>query len=272
MEKIANVLLTGGTGRLGKKLIQAINTLDFSLDVLTRVSVPAPNTGVGYVTADLTDRTSLTGALNRNYDVVVHCASNPRESESVDVNGTQNLLRALGGRNVKNFIYLSIVGVDKTDYRYYQSKMKAEESIAASGIPYSILRVTQFHDFVRERILADGGDSEISWIPAGLKFQSIDLGDVVKKILLLVKGQPTYSISQIGGPEVLSVEDMIRDYQTIVSRDKNFEMTTSLNDFQKLFASGINLCPNNRWGSCAWRDYLSLRQNESGALDERKNS
>lgn len=265
MKKIAKVLLTGGTGQLGKMLIREVAAQHFSIDVLTREKEFASKTNIGYVSADLTNYTSLTGALNQDYDVVVHCASNPKESDLIDVKGTQNLLGAIEGKNVKNFIYISIVGVDKTTYKYYQNKLRAEELIIGSGVPYTILRITQFHDFVLNRILVGGNENEVSMIPAGLNFQPIDLSDVSKRILQLIKSAPTNSILQIGGPEILNIQEIIQDYQKILKPRKKIETTTNLNDFQKLFTTGINLCPNNKWGSTTWRNYLTLKQKENNS-------
>ncbi len=265
MKKNTKVLLTGGTGQLGKMLIREADIQHLSIDILTREKKSGSKTNITYVKADLTDYTSLNGALNTDYDVVVHCASNPKESDLIDVKGTQNLLGAIKGKGVKNFIYTSIVGVDKTTYKYYKNKLRAEELIIGSGVPYTILRITQFHDFVLNRILFDGNENEASIIPAGIKFQSIDLSDVCKKVFQLIESENTNSILQIGGPQILNIQDIIRDYQRIIKPSKKIETTTNLNDFQKLFTSGINLCTNNKWGSTTWRNYLSLKQRENNS-------
>lgn len=258
-----SLLLTGGTGQLGKMLLNELSLQHFAIDVLTRGKEFASNSAIKPVNADLTDYTSLADALAHDYDVVVHCASNPRESDMVDVEGTQNLLRAIGNRNVKNFIYISIVGVDKTPYRYYQHKLRAEESIINSGIPYTILRITQFHDFVLNRILDVRDENDVILVPGGLKFQSIDLADVCKRIDQLIQIGAGDSIQQIGGPEILKIEDIVQDYQKIFTSTKSIRSTSTLNDFQKLFTTGINLCPDHKWGTTTWRDYLSLKRREN---------
>lgn len=251
------VLLTGGTGQLGKMLLNNLGLQHFTIDVLTRRKEPASNSGIGYINADLTDGAGLNSALTHDYDVVVHCASHPRESDMVDVEGTRNLLKAVGNRNVKNFIYVSIVGIDKAAYGYYQNKLRAEELIIKSGIPYTILRITQFHDFVLNRILNAGHENEVIVIPAGLKFQSIDLADVCKRINQLIQGGAGNSIQQIGGPEILEIETIVQEYQKIFKPAKRIQFTTNLNDFQRLFTTGINLCPDHKWGTVSWGDYLS---------------
>jgi len=252
-----NVLLTGGTRQLGRVLLNELDTQQLSVSVLTRGKPLASSSGMKVINADLTDPASLNNALSCDYDVVIHYASNPRESDTVDVKGTENLLKAVGKGNVKNFIDISIVGVDKSTYRYYQDKRRAEELVISSGVPYTILRITQFHDFVLNRILNAGEGNDVITVPAGLKFQSIDLSDVSKKIKQLIESGPCNSILQIGGPEILDADDIIRGYQTIVKPAKRVQFTSTLNDFQKLFTTGINLCPDQKWGTVTWGDYLS---------------
>lgn len=245
---------------MGRMLLNELDTQHLSVFVLTRGKAFASSSGMKIINADLTDRASLNSALGHDYDVVIHCASNPRESDMVDIKGTENLLEAVGNGNVKNFIYISIVGVDKATYRYYQDKRRAEELVINSGVPYTILRITQFHDFVLNRILDAGNENDVIVIPAGLKFQPIDLVDVCKRIGELIESGPANSILQIGGPEIMEIEEIVQQYQTIMKRARRIEMTSTLNDFRKLFTTGINLCPDQKWGSISWKDYLLSKQ------------
>ncbi|MEN6454601.1 MAG: NAD(P)-dependent oxidoreductase, partial [Prolixibacteraceae bacterium] len=107
MREMINVLLTGGTGQLGRMLLNEFDTQQLSVSVLTRGKALASSSVMKVINADLTDRASLNNALSCDYDVVIHCASNPRESDTVDVKGTENLLEAVGKGNVKNFIDIS---------------------------------------------------------------------------------------------------------------------------------------------------------------------
>lgn len=245
---------------MGKMLLNEHGLQHAAIDILTRGKQFASNSAVKPINADLTDYTSLADALAHDYDVVVHCASNPRESDAVDVKGTQNLLRAVGNRNVKNFIYISIVGVNKVPYQYYQHKLKAEELIIDSGIPYTILRITQFHDFILNRILDVRDKNDVILVPGDLKFQPIDLADVCKKIAQLIQTEPGNSIQQIGGPEILEIGDIVQQYQKIFKPTKEIQITSTLNDFQRLFTTGINLCSDHKWGTITWRDYLASKQ------------
>jgi uncharacterized protein YbjT (DUF2867 family) len=256
------MLVTGGAGQLGKMLLRQIDTNNLYIDALTRNRIIDSVTNIRYIHADLTQYETLK-VLSTNYDVIVHCASNPKDSDAVDIEGTRNLLKAIKGNNIRNFVYISIVGVDKSTYTYYQNKLKAEQLIIGSGIPYTILRITQFHDFVNNRILNAGErETEFLTIPEGLKFQSIDITDVCENIKELINSESSNSILDIGGPEILTIQNIVEAYQDIIKPNKKIKMTSDLNDFQKLFTTGINLSPERKLGRITWRDYLLNKRME----------
>ena len=257
------ILLTGGTGQLGRMLLKQIDNEDFHIDILTRNKNIGSIKNVEYINADLTKVETL-GSLGSDYDIIIHCASDPKNSESIDIKGTHNLLKSIKGGRPKNFIYISIVGVDKSTFPYYQNKLKTEELVVDSGIPYTIMRITQFHDFIYDRILntANLEDGPII-IPDGLQFQSIDLMDVCGEILGLLKNGPSNSTIRIGGPEILKISDIIRNYQEVIKPEKEISLVPPHNDFQKLFTTGINLCSNHKTGKITWRDFLTEKVNNN---------
>ena len=79
--------------------------------------------------------------------VIVHCASDPLRPR-VDIEGTGNLLQAARTAGTSHLVHPSIVGIDRVPYRYYQAKLQAERLLQASGLPWTILRATQFHQLV----------------------------------------------------------------------------------------------------------------------------
>jgi uncharacterized protein YbjT (DUF2867 family) len=99
--------------------------------------------------------------------------------QQVDVEGTRALLQAAYASGSHHIVYISIVGVDRTAYFYYQGKYETELLIEQGPLPWTIVRTTQFHPFVLQIIRSLGADTppEVP-VPAGARFQSIDVGEV----------------------------------------------------------------------------------------------
>jgi uncharacterized protein YbjT (DUF2867 family) len=151
------------------------------------------------------------------------------------------------------------MGVDKSDYPYYQTKLAVEKLIEESGLPYSILRATQFHELVLYRIIQvfDQGVGKPIQIPANMRFQSIDKTDAAALIVELVENQPTYGVSTIGGPEVLTLEEMIQTYFAKLGRQEIIEYIEPSMAFHRVFTTGINLCPGKAMKGISWSSYLN---------------
>src|SRR5262245_26485230 len=129
------VLVTGGTGRLGRVLVPLLSAAGHSVRILSRVQRTGPDLRASPAIGDLTTDTGLVEAAT-DIDCIVHLASNSRNAHAVDVEGTQRLIEAARGADVKHLLYVSIVGVDRIPYAYYQAKLEAERLIADSGVPF----------------------------------------------------------------------------------------------------------------------------------------
>jgi uncharacterized protein YbjT (DUF2867 family) len=147
-----NILITGGTGTLGRAVIKQLTGTEHTIKTISTKENPELYDGVKMVVADLTKPESLPVTIN-DAAMIIHCASNPLNAKVVDLEGTRNLLAAIDKTRVKHFIYISIAGVDKSQFPYYMVKHKVEQLIEAAGIPFTILRATQFHDFVLYRMI-----------------------------------------------------------------------------------------------------------------------
>lgn len=132
--KASEILVTGGTGLLGRGVTDRLRATDHEARVLSRSGRP------GTVRGDLLTGESIKAAV-RGVDVIVHCASSPfRKTRRVDVEGTERLLRAAERAGVSHFVYVSIVGVDRNPYySYYRAKLDAESMVERSGVPWTIL-------------------------------------------------------------------------------------------------------------------------------------
>lgn len=251
------ILITGGTGNLGKVIVDLLGKTGSGVFVLTSQDGLQDSQNIRFIKGDLTDKDSLVDLKNQ-FDIIIHCASNALNSEAIDINGSRNLLDTVIYGKPEHFIYISIAGVDKSSFKYYQNKNRVENFIKESGIPYTIIRATQFHDLVLQRIIKPiaGVNGKKLLIPQNLRFQSIDKKDVAQKVYEVTGQNPENEIICIGGPEILSLEKMIDIYLTLLNRDEITESIPPYNELQKIFTTGINLCPENKYGTITWSDYL----------------
>jgi len=255
------ILITGGTGRLGRALTTRLLQLGYEPFVLSSKQNSLLPPGVKVVYGDLTDASSLQNL--KDHELIIHCASNPLHFKSVDVDGTKNLLHALKGGRTKHFIYVSIVGVDKSNNPYYLAKHRAESLVINSGIEWTILRATQFHDFVLNMFIKPFHNRESSTIqiPAGLRFQSVDIGDVVSQLIEVMQAPPTKSIKSIVGPETLTIEEMAERYIDVLGSNSRISTKLLEDGLYSLFRSGANLGSGETTGKISWRSFLeNLKQ------------
>ncbi|MDI5939895.1 NAD(P)H-binding protein, partial [Micromonospora sp. DH15] len=136
------IVVIGGTGLIGSRLVAALDREGH------QAVAASPKTGVNTLTGE-----GLAGVLD-GADVVVDVSNSPSFEDAPVLEffrtSTGNLLAAEAGAGVRHHVVLSIVGVDRIpDSGYMRAKVAQEELVVASGIPYSIVRATQFVEFVR---------------------------------------------------------------------------------------------------------------------------
>ncbi len=142
-----SVLVTGGTGTLGQALTPQLRQAGYTLRVMSRRDAPAGIT-VEWARASLETGEGLDTAV-AGTEVIIHAASSStRRAQQVDVVGTERLLAAAHRAGVGHFIYISIVGIEQVPFPYYRYKLAAEKLVEAGGVPWSILRTTQFHNLL----------------------------------------------------------------------------------------------------------------------------
>ena len=193
---MTSLLVTGGTGHLGRPTVNAFRTAGHEVRILSR------RAGPDHVVADLTTGEGLAAALE-GADVVVHLATSLRGQ---DAQQTRNLLAAAAG--VKHLVVMSIAGIDRIPLGYYRTKLEVERLVEASGVPYTIQRATQFHDLV-ERVFAAQRYLPVVIAPKMMMMQPIAVEDVAARLTELVGEPPVKGRApDIGGPERLSVPEL----------------------------------------------------------------
>lgn len=250
------VLVTGGTGRLGKWVVDYLLQKNLGVSILSTKENLSLKNNITLFKGNLATNSGLSEAT-AEADMIIHCASNSKSFEQTDINGTRNLLNAISKEKTKHFVYISIVGVDKSGYPYYRAKYTVEKMIAGSGIPYTILRATQFHSFVLTMVqsLIKDQSGRVIKIPAGMKFQSVDIREVAKQ---LVDGleKDAGLLPDFGGPEILPFEVMVQIYLTITKTKAVIQPASMEGVRYDLFRSGVNLCPHHAIGKITWQRFL----------------
>jgi uncharacterized protein YbjT (DUF2867 family) len=248
---VGSVLVTGGTGTLGRQLVPRLLAAGHEVRVLSRRADASAPDGATVFRGDIRTGDGIAAAM-QGADAVVHAASNPtRQMRETEVEGARNVCntaRATGA----HVVYVSIVGVDRHRYPYYRAKLAAEEIVAGSGAPWTVLRATQFHDLI-ELFFSKG------WFISTrhLAFQPVDAGEVAVRLVELVGAGPQQLVPEFGGPEILSVRELAETRRRITGRGVRLVPVPRvgwLADFDR----GAHHAPEQRNGQVTWAEWLAL--------------
>jgi uncharacterized protein YbjT (DUF2867 family) len=224
--------------------------------ILSRQAQPALPAAVEVATGDLASGAGLREAA-RGVEVIIHCATNFRDPLRTDVAGTRALLDAARAEGLPYFIYPSIVGVDRTEYAYYRAKREVEQMVEHSGFPWTVLRATQFHPFVRYLLQSYGADTQPEvMVPGGIRMQSVDVGEVADRLVLLMEHGPSGQTPELGGPQILSLEDMAQTYMHLRGRQAKIRSVRPADEMHTMMRTGIILTPEHAEGKITWEQYL----------------
>lgn len=197
------IVVIGGTGLIGSKLVKHLR------DGGHEVVAAAPGTGVNTIT-----REGLAEAMDKA-QVVVDVANAPVwEDKAVleffEASG-RNLMAAEAAAGVRHHVALSIVGSERLpDNGYFRAKVAQEDLIKASGIPYTILRATQFFEFVGGIAQSATAGEEIRLSPALI--QPIASDDVAATLADVAVAQPLNGTIEVAGPEAIPLDELVRRF------------------------------------------------------------
>jgi uncharacterized protein YbjT (DUF2867 family) len=271
------VLVTGGTGTLGRLVVDRLRAAGRPVRVLARhlpddAAAPGQTgsrpVGVEYVAGDLATGEGVPAAL-AGVGVVVHCAG----SATRDDTKTRTLVDAAVDAGIEHLVHISVVGVDRIPVRtridraqfgYFEAKRLSEEIVTSSGLPWTILRATQFHDFVVD--LTDQlGKMPVVPVFAGVSFQPVDARDVADRLTGLALGEPQGLVDELGGPATYPMTDLVRGYLHATGRHRIVLPMHNPGKAAAAYRAGANLTPEHASGTRTWEDFLAERKRELAA-------
>ncbi|NKY37676.1 NAD(P)H-binding protein [Nocardia speluncae] len=242
-------VVVGGTGRIGSQVVQ-------KLAAAGHEAVPAaPSTGVDVITGEGLEEV-LAGA-----DVVTNVANSPTFGEaSLDFFRTSmdNLLAAGEHAGVKHQVVLSIVGVDKVpQLDYYRAKARQEQMVKWGPTPYSILRATQFFEFI-DSVLSWTADGNTVRLP-GTRLQPMAAADVVDAVVEVATRAPLQGIRNIAGPEVFALDELGRITLAAQHDDRLVVTDESAGMFAAVPDDALLASPDTPLAGTHYRDWLHNR-------------
>ncbi|MCC8940315.1 SDR family oxidoreductase [Bradyrhizobium sp. Arg68] len=196
------IVVIGGTGLIGSKTVAILRQGGHE------VVAASPQSGINTITGE-----GLKEAM-AGTQVVIDLANSPSfEDKAVleffETSG-RNLLAAEAAANVRHHVALSIVAIDRTDNGYFRAKVAQEKLIKASGLPYTIVRSTQFLEFVRGIVDSSADGNKVRLPP--ILFQPIAADDVAAMVADVALAAPRSGIVEIAGPERAPFNEIVARY------------------------------------------------------------
>jgi uncharacterized protein YbjT (DUF2867 family) len=259
---MTTTLVTGGTGTLGRVLVPRLSALGHDVRVLSRRPKPSPSGPAGahgWVTGDLRSGEGVDAAV-AGADVIAHCATSQRGEQAA----AANLIAAASRATGPHLVYISIVGVDRVSMSYYKHKLATENLISGSGLPWTILRATQFHDLILTfcQTLAK---LPVMPVAAGVSFQPVDVREVAARLAELATGPPARRVPDVAGPQVRPMTDLARSYLKASGRHRPLlPVRLPGATFAGLRRGGL-LAPGRAVGRVTFEEFLGERFGTTGA-------
>ncbi|MGH2444704.1 MAG: SDR family oxidoreductase [Candidatus Limnocylindria bacterium] len=264
----APILVTGGTGTLGRQVVARLRASGQPVRILGRHTTSV-EPGAELVIADLATGDGVEKALD-GVEVVVHCAGSAKGD---DVKA-RTLVDAAKRAGVRHIVYISVVGADTTPingridramFGYFGAKHAAERLIADSGIPWTTLRATQFHDLTFKTL------EQLSKLPvmpifSGISFQPVDSGEVADRLVELALGEPVGLVPAIGGPRIYPMDELARSYLAATDRRRPIVGMPVFGAAASAQKAGANLAPDRAVGRRTWEQFLADKV-ESGQAE-----
>lgn len=254
------VLVTGGTGTLGRLVIARLRDGGHEVRVLSRHSHDAQ--GIEYVMGDLATPEGIETAVS-GAEIIVHCAG----TRTGDDEMTRHLASAASRAGTRHVVFISVVGadripvtswIDRAMFGYFTSKLTAERIVADSGLPWTTLRATQFHESLLA-LVQKMAKLPVIPVPAGWSFQPIGAGEVADRLVELALGTPSGLVPDIAGPRAYEMAELVRSYLEVRGKRRVVVPVWTPGKAARAVRAGANLALDRAVGRRTWEDVLAAQ-------------
>ncbi len=242
---MAKILVTGSTGTLGTPTTARLKSAGHDVRALSR------KTGPGLTTGDLLTGVGIPDAF-AGVDTVVHLATGRN-----DVGQAKAAIAAARAADVAHFVLISIVGIEQIPLGYYRGKVDIERALEASGVPFTILRATQFHQFVDAMFRGQRFTPAI--LAPRFSFQPISTDEVSARLVELAGADAVGRVADIGGPEQRTARDLAEAWKAATGSRRPVWGVRLPGKAAAAFAAGHNLVPGAPYGVTTFEDHLAHR-------------
>ncbi|KOV62794.1 SDR family oxidoreductase [Streptomyces sp. MMG1121] len=250
---MTTILVTGGTGTLGRRVTQRLRADGHEVRVLSRRAQP--------YAVDLRAGTEGLDAALAGVETVVHCASSPRGG---DERAAGHLIAAARRAGVGHLAHISIVGVDRVPFGYYRSKLAVERLVEASGLGWTVLRATQFHDLL-VTLLSGLAKPPVLLVPAGVPDQPVEVTEVADRLAELALAAPAGRVPDMGGPQIRSLDSLAHAYLKATGHRRPVARVPLFGATYRAFRAGGHLAPEGAVGKVTFDEYVGRRFGGAGA-------
>lgn len=253
------ILVTGGTGTLGREVVRTLLDRGHTVRVATRRPAPSgalPDdwAAVEWATVDYRRGRGTDDAVE-GAGAVVHCATDVRGGE---VRLARSVLAAMRRTGCPHIVYASIVGIDHIPLPYYRNKLDTERALDDSGVGWTVLRSTQFHDLALRFVTALTAPP-VAFVPDGVRLQPVHAGEVAARLAGLAAGEPRGRVTDLGGPEIHDLAELTRLYLRARGRRRRMMSVRVPGRIGAALRDGHNLTPEHAEGRLTFADFLAQR-------------
>jgi uncharacterized protein YbjT (DUF2867 family) len=258
------VLVTGGTGHLGRDIVAQLQQRNYRVRVLART--PGQDPAIDWVRGDLATGEGIAEAVAGAHTIVHAATLSPaaqrgrfrlgdffRSPPDVDVQGTRQLLAQAKQAGASHFLYVSIVGVQASRIPYSRVKAAAEDLVRQAELPWSIVPATGFY-WLLGRFLDNLAGRRIWPLPANLAMQPVDSADFAAYVAECVAAGPGGEREGFGGPEILTPVQLAQQFQD--ARGIRRRILRLRLPAAAIRAAGPQTCPDGRHGKITWAQWL----------------